>query len=369
MVLNTAVRPLMAATLLSLMGQLAVAAPTGQPVPDLMEVAASIDVRATSAVQLAVTRAGDRLVSVGPRGTVLLSDDGGKTWRQAGSVPSSVALTAVCFVNDKLGWAVGHSGVVLHSRDGGETWVRQLDGRQAAQRVLEEAEALEATGREGAERLLRDAQRMVEDGPDKPLLSVSFTNERRGYAVGAYGLALATEDGGQSWQAFMARLPNPRGKHLYQIRADGARLLVSGEQGALFRSDDAGLSFAEVRTPYPGTFFGALSLAEDTVLAYGLRGNVWRSGDGGTAWTQIALDHDITITSGVRLKDGAVVLADESGRLLRSDDQGRSFSALKAKAPNAVTALVQIDDGALVMSGARGLSRVDAAQLVVTENQ
>uniref|UniRef100_A0ABX1PIL1 Photosynthesis system II assembly factor Ycf48/Hcf136-like domain-containing protein n=2 Tax=Aromatoleum anaerobium TaxID=182180 RepID=A0ABX1PIL1_9RHOO len=352
------------------MGQLAVAAPAGQPVPDLMEVAASIDVRATSAVQLAVTRAGDRLVSVGPRGTVLLSDDGGKTWRQARSVPSSVALTDVCFVNDKLGWAVGHSGIVLHSRDGGESWVRQLEGRQAAQQVLEEAQALAATGgREGAGRLLRDAQGMVEDGPDKPLLSVSFTNERRGYVVGAYGLALATEDGGQSWQAFMARLPNPRGKHLYQVRADGAKLLISGEQGALFHSDDAGLSFAEVRTPYPGTFFGVLSLAEDTVLAYGLRGNVWRSGDGGAAWTQIAIDQDITITSGVRLKDGAVVLADESGRLLRSDDQGRSFSALKAKAPNAVTALVQSDDGALVMSGARGLDRVDAARLVVRESR
>lgn len=369
MALNPAVRPLMAATLLSLMGQFAVAAPSGQPVPDLMEVAARADVRATSAVQLAVTRAGYRLVSVGARGTVLLSDDGGKTWRQARSVPSSVALTDVCFVNDKVGWAVGHSGIVLHSRDGGENWARQLDGRQAAQHVLEEAKALEATGREGAGRLLRDAQGMVEDGPDKPLLSVSFTNERRGYVVGAYGLALATEDGGQSWKAFMARLPNPRGKHLYQIRADGARLLISGEQGALFHSDNAGLSFSEVRTPYPGTFFGVLSLAEDSVLAYGLRGNVWRSGDGGAAWTQIPIDQEITITSGVRLKNGAVVLADESGRLLRSDDQGRSFSALKAKAPNAVTALVQIDDGALVMSGARGLDRVDAAQLVVRESR
>lgn len=370
MIQNTAVRSRVAAMLLSLTCPLAVAAATpGALVPDLMEVAASADVRALSAVQLAVTRAGDRLVSVGVRGTVLLSDDGARTWRQARAVPSSVALTDVCFVNDTLGWAVGHSGIVLHSRDGGETWVRQLDGRQAAQQVLAEAQAFEAAGQEGAARLLREAQRMVEDGPDKPLLGVSFTDERRGYVIGAYGLALATEDGGRSWQAFMARLPNPRGKHLYQIRADGARLLIAGEQGALFRSDDAGRSFAEVSTPYPGTFFGALALAGDTVLAYGLRGNVWRSTDGGAAWTQIAIDQDSTITSGVRLADGALVLADESGRLLRSDDQGHRFSALKAKAPSTVTALVQLDDGALVLSGARGPSRIDAAQLVVTESK
>ncbi len=370
MLLSTVARSLLAATLLSLTCQLAAAATTpGQPVADLLELPAHADVRATSTVQLAVTRAGDRLVSVGARGTVLLSDDGAKTWRQARAVPSSVALTDVCFVNDKLGWAVGHSGIVLHSRDGGESWVRQLDGRQAAQAVLDEARALEASGAEGAGRRLRDAQGMVDDGPDKPLLGVYFMSEHRGWAVGAYGLALATEDGGQSWQAVTARLPNPRGKHLYQIRADGSRLLVAGEQGALFRSEDGGHTFAELGTPYPGTFFGVLSLSEDTVLAYGLRGNVWRSSDGGTAWTQIAIDQEITITSSARLKDGAIVLADESGRLLRSDDQGRSFRALEAKAPSAVTALVQIDDGALVLSGARGPSRVDAAQLVVTENQ
>ncbi|SEG34963.1 WD40/YVTN/BNR-like repeat-containing protein, partial [Thauera chlorobenzoica] len=349
----------------------AAAAPatTGQPVPDLLELPARADVRATSTVQLAVTRAGERLVSVGARGTVLLSDDGGASWRQARAVPASVALTDVCFVDDQRGWAVGHSGIVLHSRDGGETWVRQLDGRQGAQAALEEARALEAAGADGAERRLREAQAMVEDGPDKPLLGVHFADARRGWAVGAYGLALTTDDGGQSWQAFIARLPNPRGKHLYQVRADGARLLIAGEQGALFRSDDGGASFAEVRTPYPGTFFGVLALGPDTLLAYGLRGNVWRSGDGGANWAQIALDQEITLTSGLRLADGAVVLADESGRLLRSDDQGRSFRALEAKAPNAVTALVQIEGGALVLSGARGLNRVDAAQLVVTERK
>lgn len=378
MVLNIALRPLVAATLLSLICPLApasaataaaAATATGQPVPDLLELPARADVRATSTVQLAVTRAGERLVSVGARGTVLLSDDGGASWRQARAVPASVALTDVCFVDGQLGWAVGHSGIVLHSRDGGETWVRQLDGRQGAQAALDEARALAAAGADGAERRLREAQSMVEDGPDKPLLSVHFTDARRGWAVGAYGLALATEDGGQSWQAFIARLPNPRGKHLYQVRADGARLLIAGEQGALFRSDDGGASFAEVRTPYPGTFFGALALGADTLLAYGLRGNVWRSADGGANWAQIALDQEITLTSGVRLTDGSVVLADESGRLLRSDDAGRSFRALEAKAPNAVTALVQIEDGALVLSGARGLNRVDAAQLVVTERK
>ncbi|MDP2022176.1 MAG: hypothetical protein Q8L16_14910, partial [Hydrogenophaga sp.] len=39
--------------------------------------------KALGAAMLAVTRAGSRLVAVGERGTVLLSDDHGQHWRQA----------------------------------------------------------------------------------------------------------------------------------------------------------------------------------------------------------------------------------------------------------------------------------------------
>lgn len=368
MTLDNAVRSMLAVIGLMCAASPAMAA-SGQSVPDLMQLPARADARAANSVQLAVTRAGERLVSVGERGVVLLSDDGGASWRQARSVPSSVALADVHFVDDRLGWAVGHSGIVLHSRDGGESWERQLDGRQAAQAVLGEARALVASGATGAERLLVDAQILVDDGPDKPLLSVYFMDARHGWAMGSYGLALATKDGGQTWQAVMGRLPNPRGKHLYQVRGERTRLLVAGEQGALFRSEDGGRTFAEVDTPYPGTFFGALALDQDTILAYGLRGNVWRSADAGASWTQIPIDQEITITGGTQLGDGAIVLADESGRLLRSDDQGHRFRALEAKAPSAVTALVQVEDGALVLSGARGPSRVDAAQLLDTDRR
>ena len=82
-------------------------------VPDLLAQPAQANVRAAASLQLSVTRAGKRLVSVGERGLVLLSDDDGRSWRQARSVPVSVALTQVRFVSDTLGWAVGHSGVVL----------------------------------------------------------------------------------------------------------------------------------------------------------------------------------------------------------------------------------------------------------------
>ncbi|MBL0150765.1 MAG: hypothetical protein IPP87_19595 [Ideonella sp.] len=90
-------------------------------------------------VLLAAAAAGPRLVAVGERGLVVLSDDGGASWRQAQTVPVSVTLTAVQFIDERLGWAVGHGGVVLRSEDAGQTWRRMVDGRQLAQAALADA--------------------------------------------------------------------------------------------------------------------------------------------------------------------------------------------------------------------------------------
>lgn len=328
-------------------------------IPDLLELPARESARALHGLQLAVTRAGNRLVAVGERGTVLLSDDAGRGWRQASSVPVSVALTDVHFVSASHGWAVGHSGVVLHSADGGETWGRQLDGNQAALAIRDDARRRAEAGELGAAAALRSAEYLVSDGPDKPFLGVRFRDELRGYVVGAYGIALSTVDGGKSWQSLVGVIPNPRGKHLYQVQIDGNALLIAGEQGALVRSVDGGASFSEVATPYSGTFFGALELHGDALLAFGLRGNAWRSADGGASWQRVELGQPVTVSAGQRLRDGSVLLADESGRLLRSTDGGQHFTALAVQPGTGLTGIAEAADGALIISSARGLTRVE----------
>lgn len=335
-----------------------------QALPDLLDAPAAADLRAQISPQLSVAVAGERLVGVGVRGIVLLSDDGGRVWRQAKSVPVSVALTDVHFATPTEGWAVGHSGVILRTRDGGETWQLQMEGRRLAQLILDDVQARTAAGDASLGRALRDAQRFVEEGPDKPFLGVRFVDARRGFAVGAYGIALMTEDGGETWQSLMGRIPNPRGVHLYSIQQRDADVLIAGEQGALFRSEDGGQRFVELETPYPGTFFGVLIIDSDTLLAYGLRGNAWRSADRGANWEQIDLGQPVTVTSGKVLLDRSILLADESGRLMRSSDAGRSFKPVEGSFPTGLTGLAQGSDKAVVLSGVRGLTRVEPAQFV-----
>src|SRR4051794_14248579 len=90
------------------------AARAGVPFADPIDTPAVVSGRSASVPMTAVDRAGKRFVAVGLRGTVLLSDDQGRHWRQA-RVPVSSDLVAVQFATEQEGWASGHDGVVLHT--------------------------------------------------------------------------------------------------------------------------------------------------------------------------------------------------------------------------------------------------------------
>jgi photosystem II stability/assembly factor-like uncharacterized protein len=287
------------------------AAVSAAPVADAPDRAALLVSAPARAVLLAAARAGDRIVAVGERGIVALSDDGGARWRQA-AVPVSVSLTSVRFADARHGIATGHGGIVLTTADGGQSWSRRLGGRQAAQVALAAARA------SGDPAQVAAAERLVADGADKPFFDAVLFDAQRFLVVGAYGLAFYTEDGGARWQAWMPRLDNPKALHLHAVRRAGDTLLIAGEQGLLLRSDDAGRSFKRLASPYKGSWFTAELPAPDQVLVAGLRGNAWRSADGGATWSQLAAPTPASFVASAMGKDGAVLLANQAGLVLNA---------------------------------------------------
>ena len=310
--------------------------------------------KASRAVLLGLARAGERLVAVGERGIVLLSDDSGKSWRQA-SVPVSVSLTMVQFVDAEHGWAVGHLGVVLHSEDGGETWHKQLDGEGAAKLALEAAQRnIDQPG--GSAGNLEQARHLLSDGPDKPFLDLYFSDRLHGYVVGAYNQIYLTDDGGQNWQPWMQHVDNPLGLNLYGIRALGNDLLLVGERGLLLRSTDAGHSFQTLKSPYEGSFFGLLGTSKGALIAYGLRGNAWWSDDRGSSWRRLDTGVDSTLAAAIELRDGSLLMVSQSGELLYSHDQGCSFDKRQSRSGSTIAAVQQAADGSLVSVGLSGVA-------------
>jgi photosystem II stability/assembly factor-like uncharacterized protein len=322
----------------------------GPAVPAVLREPALITARAAGAAMLAVARAGRRLVAAGERGIVRVSEDDGATWSQA-RVPVQVSLTALHFADARRGWGAGHLGVILRTDDGGATWTRQLDGIAVARQVLAAAPDDAARQR---------AQRLVDEGPDKPFFDLDVAGSR-GLAVGAYGLAVETRDGGDNWQAVApARLPNPKSLHLYATRWLGRQLFIAGEQGLLLRSSDGGESFEPLASPYKGSFFGLLGTRAGSLIAFGLRGHAFRSADGGANWEKLETGVPLTLSAGIERADGSLLLLAQNGDLLSSRDDGRHFERLPAARPLPAAALAAGTGSQVVVAGLRGIDHMNA---------
>lgn len=330
------------------------------PVAPELERPAIVVAHPERAVLLGIAAAGKRLVSVGERGLIIVSDDFGLTWRQV-ATPVSVSLTAVHFVNARSGWAVGHQGVILHSADGGEHWQLQLDGNQAAHLVLAAVQAQTIPPNADPlehERQLKDAERLVEEGVDKPFFDIHFQNDHAGWAIGAYGLCFHTTDGGDTWQPWMQHLANPDGLHLYAMAGSGQILYVAGERGLLLSSSDGGISFHAVHTPYQGSFFTLTSTSPYQLILAGMDGHAYRSNDNGKSWHALISSGAGTWMASTALSGNRALLADQFGQLMVSQSQTNTLVRLASNPGAPLAAVLQTGDGNLVATGLRGISRI-----------
>lgn len=338
---------------------------------DLLETPSPQSPRAAAQLMNGLVHAGDRLVAAGARGTIVYSDDGGLSWAQA-TVPVAVMLTALHFPTPQLGWAVGHDGVILHSHDGGMSWQRQFDGNQANAQMLAWAKARLEHARhtlqhatEARRQDAEDALATAEDslagieqaagfGPSRPFMSVWFRDASEGYAVGAFGMAFGTTDGGKHWTLFAERLPNPESLHLYALASPAPGvLLIAGERGLLLRSADAGASWQARPALTDGGLYGLAAQPDgSTVLAFGFDGAVLRSTDLGNSWQPLASGTRSALY-GAALAGSELLLVGNNGTRLRL--AGTRFEALPAGDGRSLSAAALGKHG-WVLAGWGGLS-------------
>lgn len=355
------------------------------PAIDLLETPAPQSPRAAAQLMNSLVHAGDRLVAAGARGTIVYSDDGGRSWTQAG-VPAAVMLTALHFPTPQLGWAAGHDGVILHSRDGGASWVRQFDGNQANAQMLAWAQARVVHARQALEHApapqreaAGDALAAAEDGlagieqaarfgPSRPFMGVWFRNPREGYAVGAFGMAFATRDGGEHWTLFADRLPNPEDLHLYAIASPAPEvLLIAGERGLVLRSADAGATWQAQPDLAEGGLYGLVGMPGEGggLLAYGFGGAVLRSADLGASWQAVDAGTRSALY-GAALAGDELLLVGNNGTRLRV--AGERFEPLPAGDGRPLTAAARGPAG-WVLAGWGGVANAAAAQTGATRHE
>jgi len=214
---------------------------------------------------------------VGSNSTVLVTGDGGNTWRRV-PLPHHELLRDVFFLDPQRGFALGEYSIfnrldnlspkerafLLASDDGGANW----------RAVSLAPQAVKAD----------DPKRYNGDG----LLRLLFVDDRAGWACGEAGLILVTRDGGRMWQLQRS----PVTKLFYDLAAiDDKQAWIVGGGGAVLRTVDGGQQWNEQSS---GTSQALRAVhfvdgrrgwavgAGGTILATNNGGNRWRAQTSGT---------------------------------------------------------------------------------------
>jgi photosystem II stability/assembly factor-like uncharacterized protein len=286
------------------------AAPTARPHVSLM---------------LGIARMGDRLVAVGERGSILLSDDSGKTWL---SVPSGThaTLNSIRVIGPNTAYVVGWDGTILRSDDAGKSWVNEHE----------------------------------DPSSDNGLFTVVGLPDGGALAAGAYGLVYETTDG-KAWTDVHNDTLDPDAHINSMVASAPGRLVIAGEAGSIYASDDAGKVWRHLDFPYKGSLFGALALGPDDWVVLGLRGHVFRTRDAGAHWDELPTGTTVGLQGGTTLRDGRVVIVGSGGIALISDASVSKFEPIQHPEHQTLSDVAEAPDGTLVAVGDSGISTDDSS--------
>ncbi len=279
--------------------------------------------RAVHGVLLSVSRAGKRLVAVGDRGAILLSDDQGVTWSAVTSGTDEL-LTAAVFVSPSDGWVVGQDSTILHTADAGAHWTTQ----------------------------------MTTPGADQVLFSVASLGPGHLVATGSYALMLETSNAGAAWTP--VKLPNlDEDYHLNCVLARGPDLVVVGEAGHAFLRHDA--AWTAIPVGYDGSQFGCLRAQDGEVYSFGLRGSLFVSSAASPAWRRIDTGEQRSIFGGTVLANGSFALVGGNGLVMLFDPHTDRARTLPPPTGVTLSGVAEAADGKLVVVGDDGVHLMDPA--------
>lgn len=181
-------------------------------------------------------------IAGGEQRSLLFTRNGGASWER-GSIPDAASVTRIGKVAGLSGGvavAAGDYGVLLRSSDWGASWEVVHQGEDVMWNDLAvRQETILAVGEFGS--VLRSADRgltweVMETPADRSLTSATFLPDGEAVAVGLNGLALFSDDDGQTWQ----QRDVDTAEHLFSVHAVGGHWLAAGDKGVWVSGEPSG---------------------------------------------------------------------------------------------------------------------------------
>ena len=198
----------------------------------------------------------------GGRGTILKTEDGGKTWARKMARSDTPGrggrrggmranLMGIQMINETTGFIAGSENTILKTTDGGETWV----GSSERARVGETRNNLE---------------------------NIWFVSPTTGWVIGSFGTLMHTADGGETWEKRNAGFDN----NLFGIHfVDENTGWICGQEGLILHTNDGGATWNQQKTESFDDLHDIIFV--DTMVGWAVGGfnSVLHTTDGGNTWT------------------------------------------------------------------------------------
>ena len=264
-----------------------------------------------------------RGIAVGARGTVMMSDDGGRSW-VGDQVDTPLSLIDVAVQGERR-LTVGQLGSIWIS-DSGKAWRAVESGTEERLMAvdLNAAGLAIAVGSFDLILLSYDSGETWEESPlqlaphvegfyDPHLYDVQVNPDGTALIVGEFGLILRSADEGRNWDIVHQGVASLSGVH---VRADGTGFAV-GQDGAVLRTTDDGLTWASLDTPTSGNLLGVWSTEDGQATVSGMRYMIV-SDDDGESWRSVT---DVEVNTNwygkMAATDSGFIAVGHSGRVIR----------------------------------------------------
>jgi photosystem II stability/assembly factor-like uncharacterized protein len=215
------------------------------------------------------------------RGGVVISEDGGKTWKPSSegmgqTAPTHLLLDPKSPANARTLYVCGYGKGVFKSTDGGKNWV------------------LKNAGLDGNEPF---AWRMIPDPQGKLYLLVARRSDDGSIGTPLDGALYRSTDGAEHWEKLIlpagCNAPNgmaidPADPRRLYLAAWGRRLPDGDAGGGIFLSTDAGKSWKSALDKDQHVFDVTLDPKNpQTLYAVGFESSVWKSTNRGEEWVRL----------------------------------------------------------------------------------
>jgi photosystem II stability/assembly factor-like uncharacterized protein len=289
---------------------------------------------------------------MGANGGLVRTSDAGQNWQLRSGYPDCPVVYGMDFRDENVGLASGYVPAtsqdgVFKTSDGGVTWTRKLASGSNDVIFLSDSVALATAGTQ----IYRSQDAGETWTPTGATITTGLMDIERVTSTVIAGVSGSGDvwlsiDGGFSWSQKLegeGDLPAD-----WAVRfSDAQRGKVVGQGGAIFSTEDGGLTWSRLNRGIGRDWNAIVALSDTNLVLAGHHGYVQTSNDGGAHWTTQILDpptfgRDTSFSDMAVLGPSSIMAVGHWGSLFRSQDGGASWENMSSALnpsyyPNAIT--------------------------------